>query len=489
MLDAAEVAKHNSRHSCWVIISNNVYDVTDFLADHPGGPGVILRYAGKDATEEYEPIHPSGTLQRHLPADKHLGPVDPSTLSAQPTRDSNSAPDNKSSPSLSSIPHISMCQNLDDIESAARQKLTRKAWVYYDSAAETLESFHTNRRDWAKISFRPRVLRNVARVSMKRRILGHDADLPFFISPAAMAKLGHPDGELCLARGAAERNIVYCSSTYSSVAHDELAPCFDRREGRGALSFQLYVPKKKEEAKKLIDMAKRLGCKSLVITVDTPVVGRREEDDRYKAEIEVQEGREVPRTTSVADGEEAPILRGYHSSTVDWEDIHWMRKEWGNERGPVALKGIQTAEDAYLASLSGVEAIYLSNHGGRQLDFAPSAIRTLLEIRKFYPQVLETVDVYLDGGVRRGTDILKALCLGAKGVGLGRPFLYGSSAYGTDGVLKVIEMLSDEIETTMRLLGVTELSQLDPHCINYTALERDLPQEVRAVQTGRQFKL
>lgn len=391
------------------------------------------------------------------------------------------------------ITHISVCQNLDDIESVARQRLSRKAWVYYDSAADSLNSFITNRLDWAKISFRPRVLRNVARVNLTRRVLGHEASLPFFISPAAMAKLGHPDGELCLARGAAETNIVYCASTYSSVAHDELAPCFDRREGRGALSFQLYVPKKKEDAKKLIEMAKNLKCKSLVITVDTPVVGKREEDDRYKAKLEVREGREIPRTPAPAEGEEAPILRGYHSSTVDWEDIRWMRKQWGAEHGPVVLKGIQTAEDAYLASLNGVDAIYLSNHGGRQLDFAPSSIRTLLEIRTFFPHVLESMDVYLDGGVRRGTDIVKALCLGARGVGLGRPFLYGLSAFGTDGVVKAIEsklstherraltsannilVLSEEIETTMRLLGVTDLNRLGPTYVNCTRLAQELP--------------
>lgn len=366
--------------------------------------------------------------------EKCLGPVD---LSTPPPKAAQKAALTTGQNS-STLP-ISVCQNLDDIEAAARSKLSKKAWVYYDSAADSLHTFHTNRTDWTKITFRPRVLRNVARVSMRRKILGHDASLPFFIAPAAMAKLGHPDGELCLSNAAAEKNLVYCASTYSSVAHDELAVPFNCREGKGSLSFQLYVPKKKQDATSLIVMAKKLNCKSLVITVDTPVVGKREADDRYKAELEFQDGREIPRGTSVAEGEEAPVLRGHHSSTVDWEDIRWMRREWGSEQGPVILKGISSAEDAYLASLTGVEAIYLSNHGGRQLDYAPSAIRTLLEIRKFYPQVLESVEVYLDGGVRRGTDIVKALCLGARGVGLGRPFLYGLSAYGTDGVIKVID--------------------------------------------------
>ena len=281
---------------------------------------------------------------------------------------------------------LAVCQNLDDIEAVARRTLPGQSWAYYNSAADSLQSFHTNRKDWSKISFRPRVLRNVARANMKRRIMGHDSDLPIFIAPAARAKMGHPDGELCLARGAVQRNIVYCSSTYSSVAHEELAACFT--DGNGALTFQLYAPKKKEDCDKLIQMARDLKCKALVITVDTAVVGRREEDDRYQAELEVREGRPVPRTFAMSDTQGAGVLRGFHSSTLDWDDIRWIKRLWGSETGPVYIKGIQTAEDALLAWQLGIDGIYLSNHGGRQLDHAPSSIRTLLEIRKFYPEVL-----------------------------------------------------------------------------------------------------
>lgn len=368
--------------------------------------------------------------------EKHLGPVDVTTLS--PTTVSETDKNDSSQDDIALMP-ISVCQNLDDIEAVARQKLSRKAWVYFSSAADSLESIHVNRRDWSKISFRPRVLRNVTRARMKRRIMGHDSSLPFFIAPAAMAKLGHPDGEKCLASGAAEANIVYCASSYSSVGHDELAACFGRGIAGGALTFQLYVPKQKDHAAKLVEMARKLRCKALVITVDSPVIGRREEDDRYMAELEAKEGRPVSRTFNLNDQEDAPVYRGVHNSTLDWDDIHWLKGVWGKDTGPVYIKGIQTAEDAYMASQIGVDGIYLSNHGGRQLDFAPSAIRTLLEIRKFFPEVLKTTEIYLDGGVRRGTDILKALCLGAHGVGLGRPFHYALSAYGKEGVLRVIE--------------------------------------------------
>ncbi|KAK3054196.1 hypothetical protein LTR09_004974 [Extremus antarcticus] len=305
--------------------------------------------------------------------------------------------------------------------------------------------------------------------------MGHDSSLPFFICPAAQARLGHPDGELCLARGAAQFNIPYCSSTYSSVAHTDLAKVLHGEKKGGALLWQLYVPTAQEGAKQLIAEARRLGYKALVLTVDSAVIGKREEDDRYKAELDHAAGISIERTTSTTG--EAPVLRGVHSATLCWDDRAWIRKAWGNT-GPVVLKGIQTAEDALLAHQAGIDGIYLSNHGGRQMDFAPSSLQTLLEIRRYYPHLIQEMEVYLDGGVMRGTDVIKALCLGAKGVGLGRPFMYALSAYGTDGVFKAIQLLSDEIETTMRLMGVTSLEQLNGFYINTAALENDVAKRI-----------
>lgn len=327
--------------------------------------------------------------------------------------------------------------NLDDIERAARRVLSRKAWTYFNSAADSLESLRRNKEDWKMISFRPRILRNVARVSMERKIMGQTSRLPFFIAPAAMAKLAHEDGELCLARGAVRHNIPYCMSTYSSVSHEEIAACF-LGQSTGCLFFQLYIAKSKERTLELIAIARKLGFKALVVTVDTPVVGKREEDERYQAEIDYEAGVEIPRTQDPAAVTDAPILRGAHSSTFEWNDLEWVRQAWGGS-GPVILKGIQTAEDAKQASLTGVDGIYLSNHGGRQIDYGPSSIQTLLEIRKFFPEVLQKIDIYMDGGIRRGADIVKALCLGATAVALGRPFMYALGAYGTEGVVKAIQ--------------------------------------------------
>ncbi|KAL2854507.1 FMN-dependent dehydrogenase-domain-containing protein [Aspergillus pseudoustus] len=469
-----------------------VYDVTEFLEEHPGGVTVILQHAGKVATAVYEALHPPGTIDQ-LSKDKHLGRVEPPDkeprkVEEKPTPVAEATP----TPQKTQIAHLRTLQNLTDFEPIAQQTLTPQAWAYYSTAAEDLHSYNRNLADWSKITFRPRVLRDVAGVSLRRTIMGHASSLPIFISPTAMARLGHPDGELCLARAAARHNIVYAISSYSSVSHADVAACHVQgkellnsnnpplRFGTGSLAFQLYLPLKKEQGgRALIAKAKSLGYRALIITVDTPVIGRREADDRVRAEREANLADSATTSwsaqTPTEPGTANPVLRGAHSSTLHWDDLTWIKDAWGEGSGPIILKGIQTAEDALRASMiAGVQAIYLSNHGGRQLDHAPSSISTLLEIRKFYPQVLDKVEVYLDGGVRRGTDVLKALCLGARGVGLGRPFLYALSGYGTEGVVRAVQMLSDEIETAMRLLGVVDLAELDPSLVNTAVLERDL---------------
>ncbi|KAF2494369.1 putative cytochrome B2 [Lophium mytilinum] len=482
MLNASEVAKHDTRESCWVIIEGQVYDVTDFLDEHPGGPSIILRYGGKDATEEYLPVHPPGTIENELPKEKHLGTIDPATLNSA-TVQTNAAPKNKPSPT-DTIP-IALCLNLHDLEKAAKKVLSKRGWTYYSSASDDLLSHHGNLSDWNRITFRPRVLRNVKTVSMKCNLLGHQSNLPFFIAPAALARLGHADGELCLARGASRFNIPYGVSTASSVSAEDLAACMQEQAAGGCLWFQLYVKKKESETRALIRRARSLGFKALLITVDTPVVGKREDDDRHKAEEALAAGESTFARLgdNVAPGEDF-VLRGPFSSTLNWDDLAWMKDDWGNA-GPICLKGIATAEDAKMASDLGFENIYLSNHGGRQLDSVSSSLRTLLEIRKFCPEVFDRCQVFVDGGCRRGSDVLKALCLGATAVGFGRPFMYALSAYGTEGVLKAIQMISDELETTMRLLGVTDLSQLRPHMVNTRELDSLIMTELPDFDAGK----
>lgn len=439
MITSEQLAQHNSSQSCWVAIRGQVYDVTQYLTSHPGGLAAILRWAGKDATEEYEPIHPSGIIEKTLPPQCHLGPIDPSTIlvAANLTEPMHPRPD-------SSVRPLSTVINLDEFEFAAEKVMSRRAWTYIHSAADSLGSYRTNRSDWGKVKFRPRVLRDVTRVDMSRTIMGQHSALPLFISPAAMNKLAHPDGELCLARGAAYHDIPYCVSTYSSVAHQDLVTELRARGNgtRGCLFFQLYVAHQKEQTLRLIAMARSLGFKAIVITVDTPVAGKREEDEQYKLELDAQgENGDLPPPTAVhlPTSAERPVLRGAHSSSLNWDDLPWIREAWG-DTGPVLIKGVQSAEDAKKAFEAGLDGIYLSNHGGRQIDDGPSSIRTLLEIRRFCPEILlSKTKIYMDGGCRRGADIVKALALGATAVAMGRPFIFAMSAYGTDGVIKAIQ--------------------------------------------------
>lgn len=345
---------------------------------------------------------------------------------------------------------LSMILCLDDFEQSADRSMNRKAYTYYHSAADGLGAYNNNTQDWPKVSLRPRVLRNVQQVNMRRTMMGQKSHLPFFIAPAARAKLAHPDGEFCLARGAARAGIPYCTSTVSSTAHAELATCLQAEKKfaeEGCLFFQLYAGVDRKTTVERIETAKNHGFKALLLTVDSAVVGKREEDERYKAELEWMNGEEVETSVWVKQVDaDMSVLRGHHSSTLNWDDLKWIRDLWGKS-GPFGLKGIQTVEDAILAVEAGVDVIYLSNHGGRQADDAPSAIRTLVEIRKFAPQLLDKAEFYLDGSVRRGTDIIKSICLGAKGCAIGRSFMYAMGVYGTGGVEKAIK---SEYLTSMR---------------------------------------
>ncbi|KAF2813369.1 uncharacterized protein BDZ99DRAFT_568584 [Mytilinidion resinicola] len=245
--------------------------------------------------------------------------------------------------------------------------------VYFSPAA--FQSHEDNLRDWSRVQFRPRVLRNVKHVSIERTILGFKSSLPFFIAPAASARLGHPDGELCLVRGAARHNILYCPSNSSSVSHEDLVECLKQEQGGGVLFFQLYVKKTEEETISQIRRARALGFKTLVITVDNPVLGMREEDDRYRIKDALEKGEKVVPfwgSRHPLGKDDNFVLRGAHSSTLSWDDLEWIKEEWGNS-GPISIKGILTAEDAKIACEMGIQSIYLSNHGGRQIDSAPSS--------------------------------------------------------------------------------------------------------------------
>jgi L-lactate dehydrogenase (cytochrome) len=303
-----------------------------------------------------------------------------------------------------------------------------------------------NTKAFRKVLFRPRVFIDIAQCDTSTTLLGLPSTSPIFIAPAALAKLGNPEGEVNLTRGAGLAGIIQAMSTNASNSVEELAGA--RVNDQQKLWFQLYVNRDRKATetllKKVVDSNAFAG---IFVTVDAPILGKREADERLKQSV-----MPVLSATSGAGGTMSgggaksvtKALATFVAKDLVWDEIAWIRKL---TKMPIVVKGIMTVEDAVLAMKYGCEGIYLSNHGGRQLDTSPPAILTLLELRKHCPQVFTKMEVYLDGGVRRGTDVVKALCLGCKAVGLGRPFLYANTCYGVDGVLKAIESIRKVGET------------------------------------------
>ncbi|GAA6028416.1 hypothetical protein JCM8097_007020 [Rhodosporidiobolus ruineniae] len=483
VLTGAEVAKHASKESLWMIIHGKVYDLTEFAPSHPGGRKILLKYAGKDATAEYDPIHPPGTIEEALSPDKHLGDVDMSSLEdgQQVVEEEVPAP----AASADAPVTLGACLNLDDIERAAERLLKPKAWAYYRSAADDERthdwaSFLSNRSSFSHVRLRPRVLRDVTTVDLTTSLLGFKASMPIFVAPAAMGRLAHPEGEKCLARVAGAHQIPYIVSANASVSFEDIAALAQNGQ---TLFYQLYVNRDRAKSEDILRRVRKAGYKAICVTVDAPVAGKRERDERTKLDVEAEQDPNMQKAVKKAgpDAPDAPqdektqgiaqSLGSYVDPTLSWTDLAWVRKHSGNL--PVIVKGIQCAEDAALAAHYGAQAIILSNHGGRQLENAPSSLETLLEIRKFEPQVFDQLEVWCDGGFRRGTDVLKAIGLGAKAVGIGRPFMY-SLAFGDSGVDTVATILRDELAQNTRLLGATKLAEVVPSMVNARALERDV---------------
>jgi L-lactate dehydrogenase (cytochrome) len=395
-----------------------------------------------------------------------------------------------------SIPHLGLCVILEDFHEVAKSVLPEKAYIYISSTSSSSKRIAHYRRSWSQLALRPRVMRDVSSVDTSLKILSLDCPFPFFIAPMGLIGTAHSEGELAFARAAADSGIHYCVSTATSKNHEEIMECFQGQKQelelsaeptRTGLFFQLYVHSQSQVTKDLLSRIRQLGYKGLFITVDTPVVGKRSADRRLQArelaDLEVTAGEDANKAAIISKsgklhGGRAPP--GVLSQTLNWEDVSWIRNEW---QGPIVIKGIQCAEDASIAANLGVEGIYLSNHGGRQLQDAVSSLDTLMQIREQFPDLLSRVEVYVDGGFSTGADILKALCLGARAVGIGRPFMYAVAAYGTNGVMRAIDggfpfediktytdyvaVLTEEIEIGMRLLGVKTLAELKPEMISF----------------------
>ncbi|KAI0263845.1 FMN-dependent dehydrogenase-domain-containing protein [Gloeopeniophorella convolvens] len=459
------VAQHNSRESCWIIVHGNVYDVTDFLDEHPGGSKIILKYAGKDATQEYEPIHPPNAITDNLPPEKHLGPVEAGTVEKVVIKITDE--EKARLERVERRPPLSEILNLHDFEAIAKLTMPEKAWAYYSSASDDEITNRENHAAFHRIWFRPRVLRDVTQVDWSTKILGHASRMPIYISATALGKLGHPDGELNLTRAAAKHGVIQMIPTLSSCSFDELV---DGAQPGQVQFFQLYVNRDRAITKRIVQHAEKRGIKALFITVDAPQLGRREKDMRmtFEAEDPHEIGKSGTEKVDRSRGA-AKAITGFIDPGLKWADIAWFQSITNM---PLILKGIQTWEDALEAYDKGVAGVVLSNHGGRQLDFARSGIEVLVEVVEKLKQKRgitfpnEKFQLYVDGGVRRATDVLKAIALGATAVGVGRPFLYAFSSYGVDGVDHALQILQDEFEMNLRLLGAQTLKDIVPDMVD-----------------------
>ncbi|KAL1899965.1 hypothetical protein Cpir12675_001189 [Ceratocystis pirilliformis] len=480
-LSGLEVAKHNTADSCWVVIHGKAYDVTDFLPDHPGGKKIILKYAGRDASEEFDPVHPPDTLDRYLPKEKHLGPVDMATVdSSSLLSDAEVAQEKARQVAIAAQPPLSQCYNLLDFEAVASRVMKRGGWAYYSSAADDEITMRENHAAFHRIWFRPKILVDVANVDISTSMLGSSVKMPFYVTATALGKLGHPEGEVVLTRAAGKHGIVQMIPTLASCSFDEIVDAAGSVPGSNGQAqiqwLQLYVNTNREITRRIVQHAEKRGCKGLFITVDAPQLGRREKDMRSKftdpgAKVQADEGMESDTSQGAA-----RAISSFIDPALSWRDIPWFQSI---TKMPIIIKGVQRVEDVILAYEAGLHGVVLSNHGGRQLEFSRSAIEILAETMPVLRQRGifggrdrngRMFEVFIDGGVRRGTDIIKALCLGATGIGIGRPFLYAMSAYGQPGVEKAIALLRDELEMNMRLIGANTIDQLTTDMVDVRSL-------------------
>jgi 4-hydroxymandelate oxidase len=347
--------------------------------------------------------------------------------------------------------------NLFDYEQAARERLPSAAWGYYAGGANDEVTLRENRAAFDRLSLRYRTMVDVSRRDMGTTVLGALVALPVLIAPTAMQRLAHDDGECATARAAQRMGTIMVVSTTATTA------CADvRAAASGAMWFQLYVYRDRGVTCALIEQAREAGYDAIMLTVDAPVLGRRERDIRLGFTLPpnlqianaVNAGMgAVPDASAAASGLMLHF-RDLHDPALTPKDIEWVRSVSGL---PVVVKGIVRGDDARRAAEHGAAAVVVSNHGGRQLDTAVASIRAL-------PEVVDALgsdaEVYLDGGVRRGTDVLKAIALGARAVLIGRPVIWGLAVGGEDGVADVLQLLRDELDLAMALAGAPTIADI-----------------------------
>jgi 4-hydroxymandelate oxidase len=342
-----------------------------------------------------------------------------------------------------------------DYEKGARRALSPMAWDYFRSGADTERTLRENMRAYRRWELHYRVLVDVSKRDLGVTLLGTRIDMPVLVAPTAYHKLACSEGEASTARAAAEVGTIYTLSTLSNVSIEDVAAA-----SSGPKWFQLYVHKDRAITASLVERAEAAGYLAIVLTVDVPVLGRRLRDVRNSFGLPdglvMANFLESMASSGVTSGSAlAKFFASRHDASLSWSDLEWLR---GLTRLPILLKGIVRADDAARALSAGASGIIVSNHGGRQLDGAPATLDVL-------PRVVEAVagrvPVLVDGGVRWGTDVLKALALGANAVMVGRPVLWGLAVNGKDGARRVLEILREELSASMALAGCPTIASID----------------------------
>lgn len=382
--------------------------------------------------------------------------------------------------------NVSRAVNIADLRLMAKRRLPKPIFDYVDGGAEDEVTMRENRRAFEEVTFRPRQGVAVPEVDLRVRVLGQDLSLPVLLAPVGYCRMFHPQGEVAAARAAGNAGVAYILSTASGHRLEDV-----KAATKGPAWFQLYLTGGREAATDAIVRARAAGYSALVITTDTYVIGMRERDHHNATSVLLGDSAlaklphlpgilahpgwlidflldgGVHRLPNIVIPGEGPMgLRDVGSlirTSFTWEDLAWIREIWP---GPIVFKGALTADDARRAVDEGAAAIVVSNHGGRQLESSPATLRVLPEI---VDAVNGRVEVMLDGGIRRGTDVIKAICLGARAVLIGRAYAYGLGAAGEAGVARVIEILRADLVRTLQLLGCASISALDGSYVNVPA--------------------
>ena len=382
--------------------------------------------------------------------------------------------------------------NIEDLRQLAMRRLPRAVFDYLDGGAESESSLRNNCRAFESLTFRPRNAMAVPQCDLRTKVLGADLSFPAILAPIGYSRLIHPAGEVAASSGAGEAGTAYILSTIAGHKLEDV-----RAASSGPLWYQLYLIGGRAAAEAALERARAAGFSALFVTIDTGTAGMRERDIRngtgqlmggnwigmipylsqffsrpaWVAAYLMDGGlHKLPNVVIPGEGPMAliDVAAALADSVVTWQDFHWLREVW---HGPIVAKGVLTGDDARRAIDVGAAGVVVSNHGGRQLDGVSATLRVLPEIVK---AVNGQIEVLMDGGVRRGSDIVKAICMGARAVLVGRAYAYGMAAAGAPGVSRAIAILRADLERTMKLLGCASISELNQ---TYVEVPRDWPAE------------